>query len=117
MTLNSLLSYYDILGVAPHASDEDIQNAYKVLAKKYHPDKNPRMKRMAELRFKAISEAYHTLNSRERRQLYNLQLSKQKNGSGKRTTKRLIKTQRPTNDNTGSRWFDVLLSILKMNKD
>lgn len=65
------VSYYEILRVAPSASDEDIKRAYKTLAKKHHPDLNPRNRQVAELRFRAISEAYDHLRTREARALYN----------------------------------------------
>ena len=57
---------YDILGVKPGASDEDIRKAYRALAKKNHPDLHPGDKD-AEERFKAISAAYHLLSDAEQR--------------------------------------------------
>ena len=59
---------YEVLGVAPSASAEEIKAAYRKLALQYHPDRNPGDK-VAEERFKEISEAYATLRdpaSRER---------------------------------------------------
>lgn len=61
--------YYKILGVSKNATDEEIKKAYKKLAFKYHPDKNPGDKK-AEEQFKEISEAYAVLSDKEKRAQY-----------------------------------------------
>jgi curved DNA-binding protein len=61
--------YYHILGVAKNASDEEIKKAYRKLAMKYHPDRNPN-KKEAEERFKEINEAYAVLSDKEKRKQY-----------------------------------------------
>ncbi len=61
--------YYSILGVAKNASDEEIKKAYRKLAMKYHPDRNPN-KKEAEERFKEINEAYAVLSDKEKRKQY-----------------------------------------------
>uniref|UniRef100_A0A3Q0SMZ4 DnaJ heat shock protein family (Hsp40) member B6b n=1 Tax=Amphilophus citrinellus TaxID=61819 RepID=A0A3Q0SMZ4_AMPCI len=53
-----MVEYYQILGVQRNASQEDIKKAYRKLALKWHPDKNPDNKEEAEKRFKELSEAY-----------------------------------------------------------
>ncbi|XP_015758818.1 PREDICTED: dnaJ homolog subfamily B member 6-B-like [Acropora digitifera] len=62
--------YYDVLGVPKNSSDQDIKKAYRKLALKWHPDKNPDNKQQAEENFKEISEAYDVLSDPEKRQVY-----------------------------------------------
>ena len=61
--------YYEVLGVSKNASDADLKKAYRVLAKKYHPDTNPGDKE-AEAKFKEASEAYAVLSDAEKRRQY-----------------------------------------------
>ncbi|MCR5094156.1 MAG: molecular chaperone DnaJ [Lachnospiraceae bacterium] len=61
--------YYEVLGVAKGASEDDIKKAYRVLAKKYHPDMNPGDASAAE-KFKEASEAYAVLSDPEKRRQY-----------------------------------------------
>lgn len=62
--------YYEILGVSRDADAEDIKKAYRKLAVKHHPDKNPGDK-TAEEKFKEIGEAYEVLNDPQKRAAYN----------------------------------------------
>lgn len=60
---------YKILGVSKTASQDEIKNAYRILAKKNHPDLNPGNKQ-AEARFKGISHAYNLIGTKEEKSKY-----------------------------------------------
>ncbi len=62
-------NYYEVLGVDTNASDDEIKKAYRALALKYHPDRNPDDKQ-AEEQFKEAAEAYDVLRDAERRSNY-----------------------------------------------
>ncbi len=68
--MNQKRDYYEVLGVSPDASPEEIKKAYRKLAQAHHPDKNPG-DRSAEERFKEIGEAYAVLSDAEKRDNYN----------------------------------------------
>ena len=59
--------YYEILGVSKTAADSEIKKAYRKLALKYHPDKNPD-DTTAEAKFKEAAEAYEVLSNSQKRQ-------------------------------------------------
>jgi molecular chaperone DnaJ len=61
--------YYEVLGISREASDQEIKSAYRKLALKYHPDRNPG-DHQAEERFKEAAEAYAILADAEKRGLY-----------------------------------------------
>ncbi len=61
--------YYEVLGVAKNASDDEIRKAYRKMAMKYHPDRNPDSKE-AENKFKEAKEAYEMLSDSQKREAY-----------------------------------------------
>lgn len=61
--------YYEVLGIARQSEDDEIKKAYRKLALKYHPDRNPG-NREAEERFKEAAEAYEVLHDAQKRRLY-----------------------------------------------
>lgn len=69
MAATDFKDYYAILGVSKTASPEEIKQAFRKLARKYHPDVNPGNKQ-AEASFKEINEAYEVLSDTEKRQKY-----------------------------------------------
>lgn len=69
MAATDFKDYYAILGVSKDAGVDDIKQAFRRLARKYHPDLNPNNKE-AEARFKEVNEAYEVLSDPEKRQKY-----------------------------------------------
>ena len=63
--------YYQILGISKSASQDEVKKAYRKLAMKYHPDRNPG-DQAAETRFKEVSEAYAVLSDPEKRKQYDM---------------------------------------------
>ncbi|EPS67931.1 hypothetical protein M569_06842 [Genlisea aurea] len=64
------VDYYKILQVEKSANDDELKKAYRKLAMKWHPDKNPNNKKEAEAKFKQISEAYEVLSDPQKRTIY-----------------------------------------------
>src|SRR5262249_60206766 len=69
-TMASKRDYYEVLGVAREASEDEIKRAYRKLALQCHPDRNPGDAE-AEARFKEAAEAYDVLHDAEKRERYN----------------------------------------------
>ena len=64
--------YYKILGVGRNATGDEIKKAYRNLAMKYHPDRNPGKEKEANEKFKQINEAYEVLGDPEKRKQYDM---------------------------------------------
>ena len=77
-----LKDYYEILGVSQKASDDQIRDAYKKLAKAYHPDKHQGDDFFAE-KFKSLQEAYAVLSDPESRKDYDTDLAAELKGQKK----------------------------------
>lgn len=69
-------SYYKTLGLEPHASHKDIRTAYRKMALRWHPDRNPDNRARAEESMRDINEAYSHLKNPIRRSLYDRWLNK-----------------------------------------
>ena len=63
--------YYEVLGVGKDASESDLKKAFRSLARKYHPDKNPEDSE-AEHLFKEVQEAYAVLSNPDQRRQYDM---------------------------------------------
>lgn len=73
---NKTLTYYKVLGLGPQASRGEIQSAYRKLALRWHPDRNPDDRDRAEENMRNINEAYNHLKNPLRRSLYDRWLNK-----------------------------------------
>lgn len=76
-----MTNYYELLGVSRDASETEIKQAYRKLAKKYHPDTNQGSEE-ATRKFKLIHEAYNTLRDEALRQAYDAELIRKAEGAG-----------------------------------
>ena len=94
---SAMKDYYKILQVSPDASDEDIKKSYRRLAKKYHPDQNPK----AEVVFKEIGEAYETLKDAQKKAEYDKRYNNQTSQS--EPFARNEKTSRASSRRSGSK--------------
>jgi hypothetical protein len=73
-TPSAAATYYQVLGVDPTASPQDIRRAYRDLSKLYHPDTTTLSAAIATAKFQDLNEAYATLSSPDRRFAYDLQI-------------------------------------------
>ncbi|BFZ02028.1 hypothetical protein BsWGS_05067 [Bradybaena similaris] len=64
--------YYEVLGIDKTSTEQEIKKAYRRLALKWHPDKNPDSKEEAKIKFQEISEAYDILSDKKKREVYDL---------------------------------------------
>src|SRR3984957_15825648 len=69
MATTTKQDYYELLGVSRKAAQKEIRQAYRKLARKYHPDLNPGDK-SSEEKFKQVQEAYDVLSDAKKRQIY-----------------------------------------------
>ena len=93
--------YYEVLGVKKDASADEIKKAYRALAKKYHPDKNPNDK-VAEEHFKEIQEAYDVLGDPPKRAEYDQLRDAERRGFSFRDMGDIFSRGRRGNSRTGA---------------
>lgn len=67
---SDMVDYYEVLGVPRQASSEAIRKAFRKLALRWHPDKNPENQEEAERRFKQVAQAYEVLSDAKKRDVY-----------------------------------------------
>lgn len=72
--MQKLRNYYEVLGITKKASSEEIKMAYRSLARRYHPDRNPGNK-VAEEKFKDINEAYENLSDPRKREKHDNEIN------------------------------------------
>jgi len=90
--------YYQVLGVAKNASEKDVKSAYRKLARKWHPDANPKNPKEAEEKFKEIAEAYEVLGDPEKRKKYDVLGSDWQRASQQAEAQRQYRSQQETTD-------------------
>ena len=84
-------NYYEILEVNENASKEVIDKAYKVLAKKYHPDlQEEKNKKAAEEKIKSLNEAYEILSNPKKKQAYDAKIARLKQEEENRNIKTML---------------------------
>jgi curved DNA-binding protein CbpA len=124
--MNPNRDHYQILGIDPKASEDEIRKAYKKLARIYHPDLNPKRPRSAHDRFRRLQEAYDVLSDPISRQQYDQSLGigqtkTRTNEAGQTETESGPWTVDIDQEETRERWLDrfnwpfiggLLLSIL-----
>lgn len=87
------MNYYEMLNVSKSASEKEIKNAYRKLAKKYHPDTYQGNKSVAEEKMKQINEAYDVLSNKELKSKYDEQFNQPK-------------TEQRNNDNYSTSYYN-----------
>lgn len=71
----NMKDYYQALGVSKEVSHEEIKKAFRGLALRYHPDRNPQSQKQAEEKFKEINEAYQMLGDENKRRQYDYMIA------------------------------------------
>ena len=85
-------NHYSVLGINNSATVEEIRRAYRILARRYHPDVNPG--NSSEEKFKRISQAYDTLSNTEKRREYDTELEQETRLRGGAAGSRAVRAYR-----------------------
>ena len=102
---------YEVLGVAKDASATEIKKAYRKLAHKYHPDKNPDDD-LAEEHFKEVTQAYKVLANRDQRERYDqFGAAGINGGSPAYTSGNNQQTRQPFGQSVGE-WINIVLTVV-----
>ncbi|GAA94051.1 hypothetical protein E5Q_00698 [Mixia osmundae IAM 14324] len=109
-------TYYETLGVEHTASVAEIKSAYRKLAIKFHPDKNPGSKE-AEDRFKQISKAYSTLSDPDLRRRYNEFGASALQGSGESAEEGFVDPESVFGSLFGGEKFHDIIGVIAMGKE
>jgi len=117
------MNHYEVLEIDRFASQEDIREAYRKLAKKYHPDNNPGDKE-AEERFKKIVEAYNLLSDEEKKAKYDRITFEMRSKTGetgelKRSAKNTYRGRKfdPSDITSTHGWFSEVFGINPNNEN
>lgn len=100
-----MVNYYDVLEVKKTATTDDIRKAYKKLALRWHPDKNPNNLDEANRKFKEICQAYEILSDDKKRRNYDAQLTR--TTSNTTYPRRSSRTSQKQNSKTPSTFFET----------
>ena len=103
--------FYKILGVTNTATQEEIKNSYRSLAKKYHPDINPDVNAVSVMQ--DINEAYEILSNLSSRQKYDLQLHQQRKVTKQHTHYSSYTKTREESENDFDEWLKEYLRNLR----
>ena len=113
-------NYYTILEISRDASDDEIKKSYRKLALKYHPDRNPSGDKFFENRFKEIVDAYHVLSDKNRRTIYDYDLTqrlrKPRSVSGNSSRRPAETTAAPSNDKEPVTHQSVIKQLIRIRK-
>ncbi len=105
--------YYEILGIKINATDSDVKKAFRTLAKKFHPDKNPGDEQIAEQKFKEIVTAYQVLIDQDKRHSYDHRLKRIRQEA---ELKRQSSSPNRRSNDTGILCQMILVELLRANR-
>ena len=102
------MNYYEILGVSFSATQEEIKNAYRAMAKKYHPDINPQADALVMMQ--QINEAYKTLSNLEKRKAYDAKINSTKDNRQENEAYKSYTKTREESEEDLEEWLIIYLN-------